>query len=360
MEVPSRSIILERIKTENKRSALIFPIYYPSALLRSFDIHPFEIWNFPYVDLSLAETHIQSYTCSLGKILLSFIKDPRFQKDYDLIFIPHICDTFQQIGSLLMDFIKPEKPVINFYLPKKDDESAILFCVDELKRMIKILEKITEKSFNEKRLKIEIEKEIEINSLLKDVYLYRDYIKIKDSEFYKIIYSRTYLPADEYISILKHLLNLRDNKKRDCNKKIFLSGISADPLEIFDIINNHNAFVVFDDLAISHRRIFNIENQNADPLRIQSEMMLFTVPDAEKGSPIIKRAKWLIEEAKRTGAKGGIFYIMKFCEPEFFDYPQLKQYLTGSEIRTFLIEYEMSGRISKQNINRLQSFIEGL
>ncbi|MCX7959571.1 MAG: 2-hydroxyacyl-CoA dehydratase family protein, partial [Deltaproteobacteria bacterium] len=94
--------------------------------------------------------------------------------------------------------------------------------------------------------------------------------------------------------------------------------------------------------------------------RRQSEIMLYTVPDAEKGSPVENKAKWLREETNRTGATGGIFYIMKFCEPEYFYYPQLKIYLANHNIRTFVVEYEMTGKISKQNINRIQSFIEGL
>ncbi len=360
MQIPSRQEIIRKLRNNNKKISLVFPIYYPSALLRAFDIHPVEILNAPDVDLSLADAHIQSYTCSLGRILLSFIKEERFQNQYDLIFIPHICDTFQQIGSLLVDFIRPSQPVINFYLPKRSDETGISFCIDELKRIAGILENVCGSKLDIKRLTLELGKDIEINNLLKEVFEKREFLPVSDTDFYRIITSKTYLPPDDFIKILKELLASKTDSKRKTGKRIFISGISAEPPEIFEIINSHNASVVFDDLAVSGRRIIDFSGFSDEPFRRQSEMMLYTMPDAEKGSPIEKRAYWIREKIKRTGATGGIFYIMKFCEPEFFDYPQLKKYLLSEGTKTFLIEYEMTGKVSKQNINRIQSFIEGL
>ncbi|MGC8926570.1 MAG: 2-hydroxyacyl-CoA dehydratase subunit D [Myxococcota bacterium] len=360
MQILSRREVINRAREEKKKIALVFPIYYPSALLRSFNIQPIEIWNADNVELSLADAHIQSYTCSIGRVLLSFVTDKRFENDYDLIWIPHICDTFQQIGSLIVDFIKPRASVFNFYLPKRDDKIGIDFCKDELKRGIKFLEEVTSLPFNPERFKSELDKEIELNHLLKRVYLQREYLPISDYEFYQLIYARTYLPIDEFTLLLKNLLKNTNSNVRKVQRKIFVSGISIEPPEIFNIINSHNSVVVFDDLAISQRRLFGDIEISEDLLKMQSEIMLTTSPDPEKGSQIIKRAERLIQEAKRCGATGGLFFIMKFCEPEFFDYPQLRNYLSAEGIRTFLIEYEMSSKISKQNINRIQSFLEGL
>ncbi|MCX7959272.1 MAG: 2-hydroxyacyl-CoA dehydratase family protein, partial [Deltaproteobacteria bacterium] len=276
MNIPSIEDIISKSKAENKKIALVFPIYYPSALLRTFDIHPFEIWNAPYADLSLADSHIQSYTCSLGRILLSFVKDKRYRENYDLIFIPHICDTFQQIGSLLNDFIKAEKPVINFYLPKRNDESGIIFCTEELKRIVKILEDICGRKFDNNRFLSELEKDYEINNLIREAYLKREYLNISDYEFYRIITSRSFLPAEDFIKLLNDLLSDKSERQRASGKKIFISGISAEPPEIFQVINNTGASVVFDDLAVSGRRVFQIPPPSAEPFRRQSEIMLYT------------------------------------------------------------------------------------
>jgi benzoyl-CoA reductase/2-hydroxyglutaryl-CoA dehydratase subunit BcrC/BadD/HgdB len=118
--------------------------------------------------------------------------------------------------------------------------------------------------------------------------------------------------------------------------------------------------VVFDDLAISQRRIFEDVVITEDLLKTQSEIMLRTAPDSEKGSPIKNRAERIIKKAKEKDVEGGIFFIMKFCEPEFFDYPQLKNYLIKEGIKSFLIEYEMTGNLTRQMYNRIQSFLEGI
>lgn len=360
MEIPSIRETIEQARIKGLKIALVFPIYSPAPLLRSFYIHPVELWNAPNMDLSLSDAHLQSYTCSLGRIILSFIKDQRFCRDYDIIFIPHICDTFQQIGSILMDFIKPPKPVVNFYLPKRNDESGISFCVDELRRIIEILERISGVDFDVERFKAELDKEMEINRLINEIYNNRESLPLSDFEFYRILSSRTYLFADTFIDLLKEVLSLKDERSEGLKKRIFLSGISAYPLELLNIINGFDARIVFDDLAICRRKVFDLSLSPTDPLKRQSEMMLFTLPDPQKGSPIEEKARWIISETKRTRASGGIFYIMKFCEPEYFYFPSLRNYLMKEGIRTFLLEYELSDQISRQNINRIQAFIEGL
>ncbi len=361
INIPSRAEIIKYCRENNKIIALIFPIYYPASLLRTFDIHPMEIWNSRDTDISNADEHIQSYTCSIGRILLSFVKDKRFDKDYDLIFIPHICDTFQQIGSLLTDFINLKKPVINFYIPKRFDDAGINFGVSELRELINKLERITNKRFDKDRFVSEIKKDMEINSLLSRVYDTREFLNISDRKFYEIIQSRTYLPPEQLKHILETLLNTKGEKPRSIEKRIFISGITFEPLQLFDFTSGLGSGIVFDDLAISQRRIFSYKIEpDRDPLRAQIEMILLTEPDPEKGSPISNRVERLMQKITKTGAKGGIFYIMKFCEPEYFDYPQIREYLKKNNIKTFLIEYELKNQISKQNINRLQAFIEGL
>lgn len=359
--IPERSEIIKKLRDENKKIALVLPIYYPAALLRSFDIFPLEIWNSGDIDLSKADEHLQSYTCSLGRIILSFIKEKNFERDYDMILVPHICDTFQQIGSLLVDFIRPKKPVINFYIPRRTDEIGRTFGREELKSIILRLEEITNKKFDGERFIEELETDIEINRLMSDIYSKRESLPLSDREFYEIILSRTYLPPLMFAKLLNEIVKTEAVTPRMIHKRLFISGISFESLQLFDIINSLKAGVVFDDLAISQRRIFSYDiDPSHDPLKAQIDIILKTEPDPEKGSPISQRAERLIEKAKRTGVQGGIFYIMKFCEPEFFDYPSLRNHLNEAGIRTFLIEYEMKRTLSRQNINRLQSFIEGL
>jgi benzoyl-CoA reductase/2-hydroxyglutaryl-CoA dehydratase subunit BcrC/BadD/HgdB len=360
MNLPKRMDIVRRLREENKRIALVFPVYYPQALLRSFDIQPIEIWNADDVDLSLSNSHIQSYTCSIARILLSFVLDERYRDYYDMIFIPHTCDTFQQVGSLLTDFIKIGKPLINFYLPKRKDKISIDFCNKELIRIIGLLEAFTGKRFDPDRLKIEIEKEMRLNSVMLGLFEKREYLELSDSDFYRLIFGRTYIPVEEYTEIVEKIIeDSRLVEKKD-KKRIFISGITPEPLSLLDIIDQNNACVSFDDLAVSERRIFEIDNLPEDPLTSQSLLMLNTLPDAIKGSPIELRAERILKKAERFKTRGGIFYIMKFCEVEYFDYPQIRNYLIEHGIKTFLVEYELKKDISRQNINRIQAFIEGL
>ena len=64
--------------------------------------------------------------------------------------------------------------------------------------------------------------------------------------------------------------------------------------------------------------------------------------------------------AAERGAKGLIFYIVKFCEPELFDIPILRQDLKDAGLASILIEVDLNTRFSQQIRTRLGAFLEML
>jgi benzoyl-CoA reductase/2-hydroxyglutaryl-CoA dehydratase subunit BcrC/BadD/HgdB len=67
-----------------------------------------------------------------------------------------------------------------------------------------------------------------------------------------------------------------------------------------------------------------------------------------------------LEKVQKSGAKGVIFFLYKYCETHYFDYPDLKQALESKGIPTLLLEVEdpLSGR--EQLKIRIQAFVEML
>jgi benzoyl-CoA reductase/2-hydroxyglutaryl-CoA dehydratase subunit BcrC/BadD/HgdB len=61
---------------------------------------------------------------------------------------------------------------------------------------------------------------------------------------------------------------------------------------------------------------------------------------------------------KGSGARGVIFYHVKFCEPEKFYYPALMKGLEGAGIPSVLVEAEIGEPLAAQVVNRLEAFKE--
>jgi benzoyl-CoA reductase subunit C len=79
---------------------------------------------------------------------------------------------------------------------------------------------------------------------------------------------------------------------------------------------------------------------------------------ATRASPIERRLDALISLARRSGARGVVFYDVKFCEPELFDLPALRSGLQESGLPSLAIEVDLSDPLPEQARTRLEAFLE--
>jgi benzoyl-CoA reductase/2-hydroxyglutaryl-CoA dehydratase subunit BcrC/BadD/HgdB len=63
---------------------------------------------------------------------------------------------------------------------------------------------------------------------------------------------------------------------------------------------------------------------------------------------------------QKSGAKGVIFLLYKYCEPHYFDYPDLKAALESKGIPCLLLDVEDPSHFLGQLRIRLQAFVEML
>ncbi|MCD6152190.1 MAG: 2-hydroxyacyl-CoA dehydratase, partial [Deltaproteobacteria bacterium] len=79
-----------------------------------------------------------------------------------------------------------------------------------------------------------------------------------------------------------------------------------------------------------------------------------------RGSSIAERAEYLIEMARNSGAKGIVFYDVKFCEPELFDLPNLRTCLKEQGLASINIEVDINNLLPHQMATRIGAFLEML
>ena len=86
--------------------------------------------------------------------------------------------------------------------------------------------------------------------------------------------------------------------------------------------------------------------------------MIGAPPDPTRGSPIHERLEHLVSLAEGSGAKGVVFYDIKFCEPELYDLPQLRQGLRQAGLPSISIEVDLNDALDQPSLNRLAAFLE--
>jgi benzoyl-CoA reductase/2-hydroxyglutaryl-CoA dehydratase subunit BcrC/BadD/HgdB len=353
--LPRRSAIAGEHKRQGGMVAAVLPIHYSRALLRAFNIQPIEVWGPPSVDASHGAAHLQPYVCSVARNALSFLLNGGLDIA-DLILVPHACDTLQGFASVLIDFVRPVQPVIPFYLPRGDTQRDIEYLSEELESQFELLGKLTQRAPSHDELLSCIAREEIADDLLAQLHKQRSHLKLSMLELYRLIRSREYLPAEIFSDLVKPILAQRSDHTQE-GLPILLSGIVPEPMQLFQAIAELGGRVVADDMACCGRRLYPKGN-GGDPFKRIAERLLGTTADWNRGSPIQARIDHLIDLGQATGARGVIFYNVKFCEPELFDLPGLRKGLQLAGLPSVLIELDLNDPLSQQTLTRIEAFFE--
>ncbi|MBC8402205.1 MAG: 2-hydroxyacyl-CoA dehydratase [Candidatus Marinimicrobia bacterium] len=182
-------------------------------------------------------------------------------------------------------------------------------------------------------------------------------LQITNSEFYATLRRGEFLWPTDYISELELLLSQKSVKPLP-SRAVVLSGILPNPPEILSLLDRHKIRIAADDLLNGQRRMTFLPTNANDPLEAITDAYFAQPPCSTKDSPIGERLKHLQKLTVDSKSKGVIFNIVKFCEPELFDLPQLRAGLRSAGIPTLVIETEINQALSGQIITRLEAFLE--
>lgn len=353
--VPRRREVARAHKARGGLVAAVLPIHYPRALLRAFDVHPIEVWGPPAVDATNGTAHLQPYVCSIVRNALSFLQNGGLEVA-DVLIVPHACDSLQGLGSLLIDFVQPRQPVIPLYLPRGTGEQGASFLAAEFRSLYGRLEEITRRSPSDLEVLQAVRQEEAADELLARLHAERRRLPLTPFEFYGLLRTREYLPLLAFSELAEAVLSL-PRIEASTGIPILLSGIVPEPMTLLEALSDVGGTVVADDLACCSRRLYP-PGTSEDPFVRMAESMLGAPPDPTRGSPIQDRLNHILDVARTSGAKGIVFYDVKFCEPELFDLPDLRRGLQQTGLPSVVIEIDLNDPVSQQPLTRLEAFLE--
>ena len=357
LEIPHRTETCRQFKADGGMVAAVLPIHYPRSLLRAFHILPVEVWGPPKVDVSYGGAHLQPYVCSIVHNALSFLKAGGLDET-DILLVPHTCDSLQGLGSILIDFVRPRQPVFPIYLPRGRRPEDVDFLAEEFRALYENLARVTGRRPTEDALWAAIRREEAADQALANLYRHRRALGLGNRDFYRLVRAREFLPAETFTDLARAALAQRQaDPPRTDRVPVILSGIVPEPMDVLDAIEEMDGEVVADDLACCGRRLYP-QGRSEDPLRYMAERILFGPPDVTRGTPIEDRAAHLLRLAEDTGARGVIFYDVKFCEPELFDLPDLRRRLKDAGLPSVNIEVDIGDPLPHQTITRIGAFLE--
>lgn len=355
LDIPKRSEVIRSHKEDGGGVAAVYPIHYPRALLRAFNLLPVEVWGPPGRDTTEGDAHLQAYTCSIVRCGLSFLLSGGLEVA-DVIISPHGCDSLQGLGSLLLDFTRPKQPVLPLYIPRGNRRSDVQYLAAEMRRTYDKLARLLDRHPSEEDLLSCTEREERADQVLGELLFKRSELPLSNRSFYTLVRAREYLPAETFEALGRTALKRADGAPRR-GVPVLLSGLVPEPMTLLDALDDAGATVVADDMASTGRRVYP-GGSSSDPFDRMAQRLLGGPPDPTRGCSIQERRTHLVNLARKTGARGAIFLEIKFCEPELFYLPLMREGLQRADIRSVSIEVDIADPLPDQVVTRLEAFVE--
>jgi benzoyl-CoA reductase/2-hydroxyglutaryl-CoA dehydratase subunit BcrC/BadD/HgdB len=183
---------------------------------------------------------------------------------------------------------------------------------------------------------------------------------VKPSERHAVIKARWFMEKSKHTALVNELIAAltAEPAPKYTGKRVVVTGISLEPTELLDIFEENGLAIVADDLAQETRNFRQDVPEDADALMALARAWndfdgcsLATDADKPKG-------RMIIEACKKYGADAVIVAMMKFCDPEEFDYPILIQEFAAAGIPNLQIEIDQESTAFEQVKTRIQTFAE--
>ena len=335
--------------------------YVPEELIHAAGALPFRLMGTP-IKMSHVQAHLPSNCCHLVKSSLESLLKGELDFLKGVIF-SHTCDSMQELsdiwahqGRLSIHF--------NLMIPTNlDSEHSHPYLKAEMERFKEFLESHSGK-ITPQRMKASIQLFNRVREKLGEIYTRRrkGLAQLPGSFFAQIIRAGYLMDRVRYLELLEELLNALPDKEEE-NKDlvpVYLSGNMAHSVSYFSLIEEAGAIVVQDDLCSGARTFRLMVPENLDPIEALTERYFTSFFCPTKHIGYRAHVETLLGDVQKSGVRGVIFLLYKYCEAHYFDYPDLKVALESKGIPTLLLDVEDPSYSLGQLKIRIQAFVEML
>ncbi len=305
-----------------------------------------------------AKSGLLPFLCGMSKNLAGQIASNVL--DYlDGVMVSTVCDTNRH----MLDIWVHQRAFPNLWLvraPAKDDEGAVQYFTNELRRLAAELGTVSGTPVTDDRLRESIMLFNENRALLRRFYDARPTAGIPAEDAVYVFASALTTPVEEHNALMRELLASLAPGAPASEPKLMLSGLNIPmAVDVIRMAEKYGATVVTDDFTHNARYGSAEVPTEGDPFRALARGYLRRVP-APGLYPFEDRAVQIRDAMERAGARGLIYLIQLYCDAYALEYAVLKERFDRWKLPHLRLEAEATpGSIEQLNV-RVQSFIESL
>jgi len=353
--------VVRQYKEESGQKAIgCLPVYCPEEIVHASGCLPVGMWG-GQTTLSQSNRYFPAFACSVMQSVMEFALNGVYN-DLEAAIIPAPCDTLKSLGQDWITAVPAVKPIHIVHPQMSRIPAGVRYMETELEHVKNEMEKITGVKISDEAINRSIDIYNDYRRTMRNFTdLAAKYPHIIRPRLRHIIIKAAYFAEKErYASIIKEVLaELNQQAPQEWpGKKIILSGIMAEPESLLDLFEEYGLAVVGDDLAQESRQFRTDAPEGENPLARLAEQWALRDCCSLVYDPEKKRGQMLINMVKDREADAIVICMMKFCDPEEFDYPIIKKEVEAAGIPLLYLEIDQQMQSLEQARTRIQGFSE--
>lgn len=352
---------MEAYQKETGKGAIgILPVYSPEEIVHAAGYLPVGIWG-GQTPINKARAYLQPFACSIMQSVMEFELNGVYDGLAAVIFSSP-CDTLKCMAQKW----KGSCPSIQFTHPQNRHlESANTYLVHEYERLRSKLEAIIGETITDEAISRSIDVYNENRAVMREfskvAALYPQIIDAKKR--HAVIKSRFFMEKSQHTAKVRALIDELKALPVEPwkGKKVVLTGILAEPDELLDIFDQFGLAIVADDLAQETRQFRTDVPEGGAPLyRLAKQYQDIEGCALACNFKTFNKGEMLMDLVKDNDADAVVVCMMKFCDPEEYDFAVYNTQLDNAGIRYLYLEIDQEAVSFEQAKTRVQSFVEML
>ena len=352
---------MDDYKKETGKGAVgIMPVYCPEEIVHAAGYLPIGMWGAQKKQISKARTYLPPFACSIMQSVMELQLEGVYD-DLEAVIFSVPCDTLKCMSQ---KWNRPV-PAIVFTHPqnrKIAKDAANVFAREEFNIVKEKLEDILDVHISNKAIKNSIAVYNENRAACREFSdVAAEYAAVvTPSDRHAVIKARWFMEKSKHTALVKELIEaVKANPAPEYKgKKVVVTGILVEPYDVLDIFAENGLAIVADDLAQETRNFRQDVPDDDDALMALARAWnefdgCSLATDANK-----PKGQMIIDAVKKYGADAVVVCMMKFCDPEEFDYPILLQEFEAAGVKNLYIEVDQESTAFEQVKTRIQTFAE--
>jgi bcr-type benzoyl-CoA reductase subunit C len=336
------------------------PPFTPQELVHAAGMLPVGVWGANY-EVSEANQYYPTFYCSILLTILELGLQGKYSKLSGLLTATH-CDGLKNLVENWKYGVKDIEMISLTYPHNRKLEAAKRYLIKEFKIVAETLERISGNIITEKNLRQSIKIYNHHRKLMRDfsALTCRHLDVITPTVRHVVMKSAYFMAKEEHSDLVQQLLDaLKKRPDYDFKGyKIILTGIIVDLPDLLKMLEDNHIAVVGDDLVHESKQYETDVPTGVDPYECLARQWSLMEGASMLFDPEKKRGTMLVDLAKKRKADGILVCMLKFCEPDEFDYPILRKDFEGAGIPELYLEIETQSSNDQQAATRIQAFTE--